>query len=94
MGVLEQTVEQARYLVRFSSSFAWWFLFPTAVVSTWNMAHREVTGWQWLFVLGAFVLAFVLVQLELRRKHLPRLRELEDLQNKLSQEVEPGTIPR
>lgn len=80
---MEQAIANARYLVRFAQTFAYWFLLPTAVVALLRMNQRQASFAQWSWVIGCFVLSYLLVRWELRKKHQPRLRRLEELRNKL-----------
>lgn len=90
LAELEQAITNANYLVRFAQTFAYWFLLPTASVTIFRMAQREVDIWRWLLILGSFLLAFLLVRWELRCKHLPRKRALEELKDTLTREVSRG----
>jgi hypothetical protein len=84
---LDQAIANANYLVRFAQTFAYWFLLPTAAVTIFRMAQKEVDIWCWLFILGAFLLSFALVRWELVSKHRPRKRVLEELKETLTREV-------
>lgn len=84
---LEQALTNANYLVRFAQTFVYWFLLPTALVTVFRMAQKEVDVWRWILILGSFLLAFLLVRWELRCKHLPRRAALEELRNTLEKEV-------
>ncbi|MEL6971884.1 MAG: hypothetical protein AAFZ63_19595 [Bacteroidota bacterium] len=79
---LEEGIANARYMVRFSQTFAYWFLLPAAGIALFRMSQKETSLVKWLFILGCFVFSHLLVQLELRWKHRPRLRRLEELREK------------
>ncbi|MEL7426284.1 MAG: hypothetical protein AAFN81_25040, partial [Bacteroidota bacterium] len=79
---LEEALANARYLVRFAQTFAYWFLLPTAGVTLFRMAQKETSLIYRVAVIGCFAFSYILVQLELRWKHRPRLRRLEELQEK------------
>lgn len=87
LAELDQAIVNANYLVRFAQTFAYWFLMPTALVTIFRMTQKEVDPWRWLFVLGSFLLAFLLVRWELNCKHLPRKQALEELRETLTKEV-------
>lgn len=87
LGELDQALTNANYLVRFAQTFAYWFLLPTAAVTIFRMTQKEVDVWRWLFILGAFLLSFLIVRWELISKHRPRKRALEELKETLTREV-------
>ena len=82
---IEQAVANARYLVRFAQTFAYWFLLPTAAVTLFRMSQKAIDPWKWAGIIVCFIVSYLLVQLELRWKHLPRLRRLEELRDKLKE---------
>jgi hypothetical protein len=86
---LDLALKNATYMVRFAQTFVYWFLLPTASVTVLRMAQREVAASHWLLILGSFVVAFLLARWELRAKHLPRKRALEELKHTLTHEIAP-----
>lgn len=87
LGDLDHAIEQADYLVKMSNSFTW-FLLPVAIPAVLNMwfSDNPINPTQWALVLGAFLLSVVLVRWELRRKHIPRKKELEALRETLMEQ--------
>lgn len=78
-GQLEAAMANADYLVRQGRTFVWWFLLPLAAITLLNMV---LAGKSWiyiLFIVAAFVLAYLLVRWELRHIHRPRRQQLEAL---------------
>lgn len=80
---MEQAIANAKYLVRFAQTFAYWFLLPTAVVTFFRMSQKDTSLGHWVLIIGCFVLSYLLVQWELGKKHRPRLQRLEELRRKL-----------
>lgn len=80
---IDQAVANAQYLVRFAQTFSYWFLLPTAGITLFRMSRKNPDLWQWGLIIGCFILSYALVQMELRWKHLPRLKRLEELRNKI-----------
>ena len=90
LGDLDNAIAHASYLVKMANSFLWWFMLPVAIptiLNMWLSGEPKSIG-QWALILGAFVLAAFLVRWELRRKHLPRKRELETLRETLMDQGE------
>lgn len=83
LGDLEQAIHSTRYEIRRAETFFWWYLLPLGIPTLVNMVQAGVPVWKWLIVPFAFVLSYLLVRWELRRKHLPRKRELEALRDLL-----------
>lgn len=90
LGDLDLAIAQARHLAQQADTFLWWFLLPVAIPSLVNMiANAEQKApWQWLFVVGCFILSYFVVRLGLRRQHLPRQRELEKLRATLTRDMD------
>lgn len=80
---IDQAVANAQYLVRFAQTFVYWFLLPTAAVTLFRMSRKDPDLWKWGLIIGCFVLSYVLVQIELRWKHKPRLSRLQELRSKI-----------
>ncbi|MCB0705929.1 MAG: hypothetical protein KDC34_11490 [Saprospiraceae bacterium] len=87
LGELDLAIANAAYLANTAKTFVWWFLFPAGVTSLLNMVFSEAPFWKWIFVPGSFLLAFLVVRLDLKRAHLPRKQKLEVLRKKLTEEV-------
>ena len=83
MEDMEQAIANAKYLVRFAQTFSFWFLLHTAAVTLFRMSQKEAGLGQWALIIGCFLLSYLLVQWELRKKHRPRLQRLEELREKL-----------
>lgn len=86
LGDLEQAINSTGYEIRRAQTFFWWYLLPLGIPTLLNMEQAGVPAWKWLIVPLAFVLSYLLVRWELRRKHLPRKRELQTLRELLESE--------
>lgn len=86
LGDLEQAIHSTGYEIRRAKTFFWWYLLPLGIPTLLNMVQAGVPVWKWLIVPFAFGLSYLLVRWELRRKHLPRKRELEALRDLLTNE--------
>jgi membrane protein implicated in regulation of membrane protease activity len=83
---LEYTISQSNYYLRFAQTFFLWFMGPIAIAMLYRVISAEAGIWKWLLMFGSLALAYFLVRLELRYKHLPRKRSLEKLRGKLMEE--------
>jgi len=88
LAELEYTISQSDYYLRFAKTFFLWFMLPMTLVVAYRLMSAQASFWKWLLIIGSFLLAFLLVRLELRYKHLPRKRSLEKLKEKLLEEPE------
>lgn len=86
LGELDHAISNARYLVAVSKNFVWWFMLPAAVVTLPTMVVNGAPWYKWLFVLGCFALSWLVVRYELNRVHLPRLKKLTTLRDKIAQD--------
>ena len=85
LGELNSAIRNATYLVRFARTFVWWFLLPAAAFCFPNMWINNDPWYKWLLVLASFWLSYLVVSWDLNRVHLPRKRQLEALQAKLTE---------
>jgi membrane protein implicated in regulation of membrane protease activity len=83
---LEYTIENSNYYIRFAQTFFLWFMLPIAGAMLYRLLSAEASIASWLLIIGSLALAFLLVRLELRYKHLPRKQSLEKLKEKLLEE--------
>ena len=88
LGTIDHAISNASYMVDFSKTFVWWYIFPLTIPVFLNMAMNQVDLWVWVFVPASFVVSYLLVRWELNRCHLPRKKALESLKEKLLEEVE------
>jgi hypothetical protein len=88
LGTIDHAISNANYLVNFAKTFVYWYILPIAIPSLFNMIMKEhVPLWTWVIIPTSFIVSYLLVNWELNRYHIPRKRALEDLKNKLIQEV-------
>ena len=83
---LENAIANIDYLIKQGSSFVWWYILPFAVVSMISMINNPSSIWRWILITGAFILAYLLANWEVRKMHLPRKKSLEALRNTLTQD--------
>lgn len=87
LGELDLALVNANYLVRFAQTFVYWFILPTGLVTFFRMSQKEASLGRWALIAGCFLLSYLLVQLELRYRHIPKRQALQDLKNKLTEEI-------
>ena len=83
---LENAIANIDYLIKQGSSFVWWYILPFAVVSMISMINNPSSIWRWILITGAFILAYLLANWEVRKMHLPKKKSLEALRNTLTQD--------
>lgn len=88
LGDLDHAIANVNYEIKRNKTFIWWFMLPVGVPMFLNLVQGAAPSWKWLIILPVFLLAFGVVQWELRSKLLPRRQRLEALRNTLTQEVE------
>lgn len=86
LGELDQAIFNVENEITRARTFFWWMLLPAGLPTLLNMIQAGVAPWKWVIVPVAFVLAFGVVRWELRRRFLPRKRELEGLRGVLISE--------
>ena len=87
LGDLDQAIANVSYEVTRTKTFFWWFLLPVAIPTLLNMAQAGAPTWKWFLVPVAFVVSFLLVRWELRRRHLPQKHYLESLRDILTNDL-------
>jgi hypothetical protein len=83
---LEYTIDNSNYYIRFAQTLFWWFMLPITGAMLYRLLSAEAGIFKWFLMIGSLALAFLLVRLELRYKHLPRKQSLEKLKEKLLEE--------
>ena len=86
LGELDQALANVDHETNRAKTFFWWFLLPVAIPAFLNMAQAGTPSWKWFVVPAAFVLSYFVVQWGLKRKQLPRKKELEALRKILADE--------
>lgn len=88
LGTIDHAISNANYLVNFAKTFVWWYILPIAVPSMINMIMKDnIPLWTWFLIPTSFIVSYLLVNWELNRCHLPRKKALEELKEKLIQNV-------
>lgn len=85
LGDLEETISNIDNEIKRARTFVWWFLIPALLPALLNIAQADGPWWKWLIIPVTVLLSVPLVQWEMRKKHIPRKRHLEDLREKLLQ---------
>ena len=87
MGELDHAVANSNSLVTIATIMIQYYLLPVGIFSITKMSVLGASLEKWLLVLGAYVLAFILVYYERKVCHIPRKERLIKLREKLSEEV-------
>lgn len=87
LGELEHAISGVKSLIWISTSMVWWYMAPIGVLVFGKFLIRGADWYSWLFVIGMFALAMILITWERRRWHYPRLEKLKMLKAKLLEEV-------
>lgn len=85
LGDLEHAISNENYMMNGIRKFHWLVILPIAIPTLLDLyfAEKAKELWNWAFVIGSFVLSYLVVQVGLRKVSLPRLRKLEELREKL-----------
>lgn len=87
LGEIDHAITSVAYEIRRAKTMVWWFILPLGIPTLAVMAWKGSPLWAWLVVLGAFALSYIIIQLDLNRCHIPKKRKLEQLREKLTEEV-------
>lgn len=86
LGDLDHAIANVQYEARRAQTMVWWFLLPLAIPTFLNMLQGDIQWWKMLSVAAGFLLAYSLIRWELKRCHLPRIKRLKSLRQKLTVE--------
>ncbi len=83
---LDHAMDLARYRIRSAKSFVWWYILPLAIPTLGNMlTGNKKEWWQWVLIIGAFVLSYSLIRWELVKRYTPGLRKLEKIKSQIAE---------
>ena len=83
LGDLDEAISHLSFEINRSRIFMWWYTLPLCFSIIPSMVVNDTPPWKWVVLLIGFFLSYMVVQLGLRYKQLPRRRELEALREKL-----------
>ena len=85
MGELDHAVTNANSMIRIATIMIKYYLLPIGVFSIVKMSVQGASLEKWILVIGAYILAFVLVYFERKVCHIPRKQKLIKLRQKLQE---------
>ena len=92
LGGLENAISKIDYLIQQGRSFVWWYIMPFAAVTLISSFITPRPVWSWAIMAGAFVLAYLVTNWEVRKMHVPKKKSLEALKRTLTQEQDYGDL--
>ena len=86
MGELEHAISNTNSIIKFNFMMLAGYLFPMSIFYIVKMIDRAASFEKWLFVIGMYLLAFLLIRWERKRMLLPNKKRLEKLKEKLKED--------
>lgn len=83
LGELDHAISNSSSIVQISTIMIKFYLLPVSIFSIAKMTVFGASLEKWLLVIGAFILAFILVYYERKVCHIPRKEKLIKLRKKL-----------
>jgi hypothetical protein len=82
---INHAMDLAKYRIKSAKSFVWWYMLPLAIPTLGNMlTGNRKEWWQWVLIIGAFVVSYALIRWELLKRYTPGLRKLEKIQSQIA----------
>ncbi len=86
LGELDQAIANTNAIVRFSRLMVLGYIIPLSIFIASKMIFLDAPLERWLTVGGLYFLAFLLVEWERRKMHIPRKENLMRMKRKLEEE--------
>jgi len=83
IGEIDHAIANTESVMRIASSMIFWYMLPIGVFTYGQMFFAGVSLEKFLWITGAFILAFFLIYWERKRCHIPRKKKLQQLKDKL-----------
>lgn len=87
LGDLDHAISSVNFEIKRNKTFIWWFLAPALIPAGYIFLKPDTPWFVWIIMPAAFILAYVVTRLELKKYHLPRKKRLEALRAKLVEEA-------
>jgi Ca2+/Na+ antiporter len=82
---INHAMDLAKYRIRSAKTFVWWYMLPLAIPTFGNMlTGNRKEWWQWVLIIGAFVVSYAIIRWELMKRYTPGLRKLENIKSQIT----------
>jgi Flp pilus assembly protein TadB len=92
LGDLDHAISSVKYRAWRSKNMVWWLVLPVAVLVFLNVSQAGASLWAWIGIAAAFVVSALLSRWGYNHCDNPRLRKLEALRDKLTEEAEAPSL--